>query len=90
MKHWDCSVPELARVETVSSQNVTVRSLQLTDQGLTPQGKPIELAIDNPRLQHWDHAYAMTGYSAQGKTISEVIINAESLSATTDQSAFAY
>src|SRR5476651_2568211 len=29
-------------------------------------------------MQHWDHAYAMTGYSAQGKTIWEVIINAES------------
>jgi conjugative transfer relaxase protein TraI len=70
--------PELARVESVHSKNVTVRSLQLTDQGLKPHGQPIELTLDNPRMQHWDHAYAMTGYSAQGKTIGEVIINAES------------
>ncbi len=32
----------------------------------------------HPRLQHWDHAYAITGYGAQGKTITEVLINAES------------
>ncbi len=81
--------PELARVESVvvektadleskKSAQVIVRSLQLTDQGLAPCGKPIELSLHNPRMQHWDHAYAMTGYSAQGKTISEVIINAES------------
>lgn len=70
--------PELARVDTIHDGKVTVRSLTLTDQGLTPQGKPIDLAITHPRLQHWDHAYAMTGYSAQGKTIREVMINAES------------
>ena len=70
--------PELARVEKVAGDKVQVRSLKLTDQGLTPEGKAIELTIHHPRLQHWDHAYAMTVYSAQGKTISEVIINAES------------
>ncbi len=70
--------PELARVETISTGKVTVRLLTLTDQGLTSQGKSMDLAIAHPRLQHWDHAYAMTGYSAQGKTISEVMINAES------------
>ena len=70
--------PELAQVESVSAKTVTVRSLQLMDEALIPQGKPIELALGNPRLQHWDHAYAVTGYSAQGKTSWEVLINAES------------
>ncbi len=41
-------------------------------------GNPIELVSTNHRLQHWDHAYAITGYGAQGKTITEVLINAES------------
>lgn len=72
--------PELAQVQAVDPKTkiVTVRSLQLTDQGLIPHGEAIELSIANPRLQHWDHAYAMTGYSAQGKTVWEIIINAES------------
>ena len=70
--------PELARVESVNAGKVTVRSLALTAQGLRFQGEPIHLELGNPRLQHWDHAYAMTGYSAQGKTIAEVLINAES------------
>lgn len=70
--------PELARVEKVGEETVVVRSLKLTDQGLMSEDKAIELQVHHPRLQHWDHAYAMTGYSAQGKTISEVIINAES------------
>ena len=30
------------------------------------------------RYQHWDHAYAITGYSAQGKTIQEVVFLANS------------
>lgn len=63
---------------TAEPDKILVRSLQLTDQGLTPTGNPIELTADNPRLQHWDHAYAITGYGAQGKTIREVLINAES------------
>lgn len=62
----------------IDPAKIMVRSLQLTDQGLTPTGSPIELASDNPRLQHWDHAYAITGYGAQGKTIRETLINAES------------
>ncbi len=70
--------PELAQVESVSAKTVTVRSLQLTDEALIPHGKPIELVLGDPRLQHWDHAYAVTGYSAQGKTSWEVLINAES------------
>ncbi len=70
--------PELARVEKVGGDKVTVRSLRLTDQGLTPEDKVIELHAHHPRLQHWDHAYALTAYSAQGKTIIEIIINAES------------
>ena len=58
---------------------IIVRPLQqVTDQGLMPAGQPIELSTEHPRLQHWDHAYAITGYGAQGKTIREVLINAES------------
>ncbi len=57
---------------------IIVRLLQSTDQGLTSTGDPIELLSTNPRLQHWDHAYAITGYGAQGKTITSVLINAES------------
>lgn len=70
--------PELAEVTAVSSHTLEVRSLQMTDQGRMPHGVPIRLSPTDPRMQHWDHAYAMTSYSAQGKTISEVIINAES------------
>ena len=70
--------PELARVEKVGEDKVLVRSLKLTDQGLTPEDKVIELPVHHPRLQHWDYAYAVTAYSAQGKTILEIIINAES------------
>ena len=62
----------------IDPAKIIVRSLQLTDQGLTPTGNPIELISTHPRLQHWDHAYAITGYGAQGKTITEVLINAES------------
>lgn len=57
---------------------IIVRSLQLTDEVLTPTGNPIELMSHHPRLQHWDHAYTITGYGAQGKSIREVLINAES------------
>jgi conjugative transfer relaxase protein TraI len=70
--------PELARVEKVGGDKISVRSLKPTDQGLTPEDKVIELPVHHPRLQHWDHAYAVTAYSAQGKTIFEIIINAES------------
>ena len=63
---------------SADSAKILVRSLQLTDQGLTPTGNPIELVSIHPRLQHWDHAYTITGYGAQGKTIREVLINAES------------
>ena len=70
--------PELARVELVHTKGAVVHSLVLTEQGLIAQGAPINLELNSPKLQHWDHAYAMTGYSAQGKTISEVLINAES------------
>lgn len=63
---------------SIDPATIIVRSLQLTDQGLMPTGNPIELISTHPRLQHWDHAYAITGYGAQGKTITEVLINAES------------
>jgi conjugative transfer relaxase protein TraI len=57
---------------------IIVRSLEFTDQGLVPTGNPIELISTSPRLQHWDHVYTITGYSAQGKNIRETLINAES------------
>lgn len=70
--------PELAVVDKVEGKQAWVQSLQLKDQGLVREGKVITLMAGDPRFQHWDHAYAMTGYSSQGKTFSEVIVNAES------------
>jgi hypothetical protein len=62
----------------IDPAKIIVRSLELTDHGLTPTGNPIELISTHLRLQHWDHAYTITGYSAQGKTIRASLINAES------------
>ena len=70
--------PELARVEKIQAEMVSVQPVACTDGGMTPQGAPLTLTPTEARFQHWDHAYAITGYSSQGKTIREVIINAES------------
>jgi hypothetical protein len=78
--------PELAQVTQVSHPKtrptkIEVRPIQLTPQGITAQGDPFWISAEKLRFQHWDHAYAMTGYSAQGKTIREVIAHAESFRA---------
>ena len=55
-----------------------VRSLEPSEKGELSTGKSRTLITSDPRFQHWDHAYALTGYSAQGKTVSQVILNLES------------
>lgn len=70
--------PELAKVEAIKGKHITVRPLTSRADGLKDGDDTLRITPHEARFQHWDHAYAMTGYSAQGKTIQEVIINAES------------
>ncbi|MFT3741092.1 MAG: MobF family relaxase [Gammaproteobacteria bacterium] len=69
---------ELTQVTKINDGQVTLQRLNITAQGFQATGIPIELPIAQAKCQHWDHAYAITGYSAQGKTIEQVIIHAES------------
>jgi conjugative relaxase-like TrwC/TraI family protein len=72
--------PELVQVMHVDNQahTFTVRSVKFTGAGVVHDGEPRVLCLTEARFQHWDHAYAITGYSTQGKTIQEEIVNAES------------
>ncbi len=70
--------PELAKIESVDAQHCQLRPVKITSEGITPEGDLISVYSRDKKYQHWDHAYAMTGYSAQGKTIRTVILNAES------------
>jgi conjugative transfer relaxase protein TraI len=65
---------ELAQVEAVYPQFCKVRPLKTekSEEGL------ITLFHQERKFQHWDHAYAVTGYTAQGKTIPSVMLYMES------------
>jgi len=41
-------------------------------------GKSVHLDLNNPKHQHWDHAYASTVHAAQGKTADIVLAHGES------------
>ncbi len=64
--------PEMVRVQHVQNETVFIQPIG------SPQGDPVPLNLTQLRYQHWDHAYAITGYSAQGKTIREVVFLANS------------
>jgi hypothetical protein len=70
--------PELAKIESIETDRCQLRLVKLTSEGISPHGDLIAVDHQDKKYQHWDHAYAMTGYSAQGKTIHSVILNAES------------
>jgi hypothetical protein len=70
--------PELAKIEKVSDHEIVLRHAKITKNGIEADN---DLTTINPKdqaYQHWDHAYAITSYSSQAKTIDEAIINAES------------
>jgi conjugative relaxase-like TrwC/TraI family protein len=65
--------PELADVISVSDERIELQPLNQT--------KNSERIIIHPceaKYQHWDHAYAMTTYSSQARTVNEAILHAES------------
>ncbi|HVV69619.1 MAG TPA: conjugative transfer relaxase/helicase TraI [Gammaproteobacteria bacterium] len=64
--------PEMACVQHVQNKTVFVQAIG------SAHGDPVPLNLEQLRYQHWDHAYAITGYSAQGKTIPEVVFLANS------------
>jgi hypothetical protein len=70
--------PELAQVVSVDQKSCQIRHVKVTTQGLVAEGESVRLQLSHNRYQHWDHAYAMTGYSAQGKTFRSVILHCES------------
>lgn len=70
--------PNLAIVESVSGKEVKLRFVDATREGLQPVGEAFSVIPNERRYQHWDHAYAMTGYSSQAKTIRNVILSMES------------
>lgn len=70
--------PELVKVEEVSRDKCLFRQINVTHQGIVPGDLLFEVHPTKQAYQHWDHAYAMTGYSAQGKSIFSVILHLES------------
>jgi hypothetical protein len=72
---------ELAQIQSAHDQKLTVQTITPTAQGLQPQGKPWTLQTDRPQDQHWDLAYAVTSYSAQGSTVKRVLMTADSQNA---------
>ncbi len=65
--------------DIINSESAIVKKIE-NDQIVfqAQNGKEIELKCDNGDLQHIDHGYATTVYSAQGKTADNVIAVAES------------
>jgi hypothetical protein len=72
---WGC---QLAKVEAVHPEFCSIRPVQLTTSRFESAGELMTLYHRDRKFQHWDHAYALTGYSAQGKTIPSVILHMES------------
>lgn len=70
--------PELARVEMIENQAIQLTLVTVSPTGIRPQGEPFTINAADAKFQHWDHAYAMTNYSSQGKTVAETIIHLES------------
>lgn len=70
--------PELVRVERIEKENTWVTPLQMTDKGLCAAGDARPLPLNDANYRHWDYAYALTGYAAQGKSIFRVLCNLDS------------
>lgn len=65
--------PELADVIAVSDERIELQPLHQTK-----DSERITIHPKEAKYQHWDHAYAMTTYSSQARTVNEVILHAES------------
>lgn len=70
--------PELAQVKSIEPDQITLAPLQKTKDGMVPSSEIVVIQPKEAQYQHWDHAYVMTGYSAQSKTVSEALILLES------------
>ena len=77
-KHLGLLSPELAKIVAINNNQIYFKHAKVTQQGIVAEGGVVTGDLSLPKYQHWDHAYAITGYSAQAKTIKSVIICAES------------
>ncbi|CAN5419829.1 hypothetical protein BH10PSE19_BH10PSE19_00020 [soil metagenome] len=71
--------PEILHVLAVAANNsVKLQPLRLGNDGWMAEGPAMDIQLKEHKQQHWDHAYFMTGYSAQGSSIHRIFLNAES------------
>ncbi|CAN5423706.1 hypothetical protein BH10PSE19_BH10PSE19_16310 [soil metagenome] len=78
-KDLDYFSPEVLQVVAVAADNSSLlQPLRLGNDGWMAEGAPINAQLNEHKQQHWDHAYYMTGYSAQGSSIHRILLNAES------------
>lgn len=64
---------ELAQVEKVVHSEVTLSPIALKDGQVQKTGQSYTVSLNNDHYKHWDHAYVLTTYAAQSKSISRVL-----------------
>lgn len=72
--------PELAKVQRVDKNSVTLDHVKITDNGIALEGKPFSVDLNESKYKHWDYAHVMTSFGVQSKSISNVLSNMESYS----------
>ncbi len=70
--------PHIAQVICVSQDHLQLRATKLTQEGVILIGDPFQIEPHQPKYQHWEYGYVLTGYSSQGKTTKENIALFES------------
>lgn len=67
--------PELAMVKKIEKDKVLCHGVSITKAGIQLSEKSLEISLKKRQYAHWDYAYAVTNYAAQGRSVSEVMVN---------------